>query len=40
MNIAMKIYKSLEKSTLNLNSIVFTTIVKGFINSEAYDEAI
>ena len=40
MNIALKIYKSLQNSKLNLNSIVFTTIIKGFINVEAYKEAI
>lgn len=40
MNIAMKIYQTLKSSELNLNSIVFTTIIKGFIKVQAYQAAI
>ena len=40
MNVAIEIYNSLESSHLNLNSIVFTTVVKGFIRSKVYDQAL
>lgn len=40
MDSAQKIYDSLRDSKVNLNSIVFTTMIKGFINQEMFDEAI
>ena len=40
INIAMKILKTLRSSELNLNSIVFTTIIKGFLKVGAYEQAI
>lgn len=40
MNFAMKIFESLKTHDFNMNSIVFTTILKGFMKTGAYNEAI
>lgn len=40
MNFAMKIFESLKVHDFNMNSIVFTTILKGFIKTGAYKEAL
>lgn len=40
MNLAIKIYESLRKHEFNLNSIVFTTIIKGFLKSKHYQLAL
>ncbi len=39
INMSSKIYDSLQKNSHNLNSIIFTTIIKGLINAEALQEA-
>lgn len=40
MNFAMQIFESLKAHEFNMNSIVFTTIIKGFIKSGAFIEAL
>lgn len=40
MDSAMKIYKILAKANLHANSIIFTTMLKGFIKFERYQEGI
>lgn len=33
MEIALKLFETLKKSEININSIVFTTILKGFVRT-------
>jgi pentatricopeptide repeat protein len=40
MNLVIDIYDSLNEHYFNMNSIVFTTIIKGFLKSKAFKEAI
>lgn len=40
MKLAMEIFDHLKKTELNMNSIVFTTVIKGLIKKRAYSEAI
>ena len=40
MDVAMKIYNALNENEFYINSIVFTTIIKGFKNSEDSSKAI
>jgi pentatricopeptide repeat protein len=39
MQNALKIYDSLRDSKVNMNTIVYTTMIKGFINQEMFEEA-
>jgi len=39
-DLVMELFDSLKDNYFNMNSIVFTTIVKGFINQKKYDEAL
>ena len=40
MKLAMKIFNHLKQFELNMNSIVFTTVIKGLLKKQAYNEAI
>lgn len=40
MDLAMEVYEYLKDHYFNMNSIVFTTIIKGYIKSKEYKEAI
>lgn len=40
MDLVSNIYKHLKENNFAMNSIVFTTILKGYIISKKYDEAI
>lgn len=40
MNLVIDIYSSMKEHYFNMNSIVFTTIIKGFIKSRKYKEAL
>ena len=39
-DLVMELFDSWKDNYFNMNSIVFTTIVKGFINQKKYDEAL
>lgn len=40
MDLCAKIYDALETANLHMNSIIFTTIIKGYIKKEQYTKAI
>lgn len=40
MNLAIKMYNSLKEHRFNLNSIVFTTIIKGFLKNGHFRPAL
>lgn len=40
MDLALKIYESLMNNKFNMNSIVFTTIIKGFLKINKLNKAL